>query len=220
MELGKAYSWFPIVGLVLGILLMTVDWGLRQILPSLPGAVLLLIVWVAFTGLLHLDGFIDCCDALLPPRSAERRLAILKDVHAGAFGVVGVVLLLLLKLSLVQALPVAWRWAILLNAPVLGRWAMVWLAVRYQPARQEGMGHLFRQGLGPAQLGWATLWTLVTAVLSLGGWGLGLVGAAWLVTWLFARWTLRRIPGLTGDVYGAGCELIEAAILLCSLMLF
>jgi adenosylcobinamide-GDP ribazoletransferase len=220
VEPGKAYSWFPIVGLVLGVFLTAVDWGLRQLLPPLPGAVLLLGGWVGFTGLLHLDGFIDCCDALLPPRSAERRLMILKDVHTGAFGVVGVILLLLLKVSLLETLPAIWRWAILLNAPVLGRWAMVWLAVRYEPARQEGLGYLFRQGLGSAQLGWATLGALLVALLSLGWWGLGLMGVAWLATWLFAHWTLRRIPGLTGDVYGAGCELVKTVVLLCSLMLF
>jgi adenosylcobinamide-GDP ribazoletransferase len=218
VEPGKSYSWFPVVGLVLGSLLVGVDWGLGQLLPALPAAALLVVIWIAFTGMLHLDGLMDCCDALLPPRTAERRLDILKDVHAGAFGVVGVMMLLILKVSLVAVLPYPWRWPILLNAPILGRWAMVWLAVRYEPARQEGMGHFFRQGLGLAQLGWATLWAGLVAGLSFGGGGFGLLGLAWLAAIGIARWTLRRIPGLTGDVYGAACELVEVVILLAGLI--
>ena len=35
-------------------------------------------------------------------------------------------------------------------------------------------------------------------------------GAAWLA----ARFTLRRLPGLTGDIYGAICEIIEVLVLL------
>jgi adenosylcobinamide-GDP ribazoletransferase len=97
---------------------------------------------------------------------------------------------------------------------------MVWLAVRYEPARPEGMAYLFRQGVGPPQLGWATLWAGLAAGLAAGWRGPALLGLAWLVTWLLARWTLRRIPGLTGDVYGAGCELVEVVILFAGLIMF
>jgi adenosylcobinamide-GDP ribazoletransferase len=80
------------------------------------------------------------------------------------------------------------------------------------------MGHFFRQGLGLAQLGWATLWAGLVAGLSFGGGGFGLLGLAWLAAIGIARWTLRRIPGLTGDVYGAACELVEVVILLAGLI--
>ncbi len=102
---GRATAWYPVVGLVLGAILVGLDWGLRWLFPGGVAAALLLLAWVTLTGALHLDGFIDCCDGLLAPVPRERRLEILRDVHAGAFGIVGVALLLLTKYAALVALP-------------------------------------------------------------------------------------------------------------------
>ena len=59
--------------------------------------VLVLVVWVGLTGMLHLDGFMDACDGLLPPRDPARRLEIMKDSRVGAMGLVTVACLLLVK---------------------------------------------------------------------------------------------------------------------------
>ena len=93
---GRATAWYPFVGLILGAILAALDFGLRWLWPQGPATALLLVAWVALTGALHLDGFVDCCDALFAPVSQERRLEILRDVHVGAFGVTGVVLLLVM----------------------------------------------------------------------------------------------------------------------------
>jgi cobalamin synthase len=85
---GPAAAYFPLVGLVLGLVLAGADWLLALALPQGVAATLLLVVWVGLTGMLHLDGFMDACDGLLPPRDPDRRLEIMKDSRVGAFGVV------------------------------------------------------------------------------------------------------------------------------------
>ncbi|RME35545.1 MAG: adenosylcobinamide-GDP ribazoletransferase, partial [Thermoflexia bacterium] len=96
-EVGRSAWAFPLVGALTGLLLAGSDWALGYLFPPLLRAAPVLALWVAITGALHLDGFVDCCDALLAARPPEVRLEILRDTHVGAFGVVGAVVFLLLK---------------------------------------------------------------------------------------------------------------------------
>ncbi len=212
-EVGRAGWAFPAVGALIGLLLVGAAWGLGRVFPAPPTAALVLAFWVAITGALHLDGFVDCCDALVAARSPEERLEILRDVHVGAFGVIGAGVLLVAKFAALAALP-AGGWPALLLAPTLGRWAMVYAVVRYPYARPSGLGTALKAQTGPRGLLAATGIALAV-VLGVGRlYGLAAFAGAWLFTVLFARWVLGRIPGLTGDVYGALCELTETLILL------
>ena len=216
---GRATAWYPAVGLVLGIVLAGLDWGLRLLFPPGVATALLLVGWVALTGALHLDGFVDCCDALLAPVSRDRRLEILRDVHVGAFGLVGVVLLLLTKYASLSALPETLHLASLLLVPTLGRWAMTAAIVLYPYARPgPGLGQKAKTGAGWRHLVLASLTLLLAAVLA---WWAGLAwtilllsALAALTTFLIAQWIQSWIGGLTGDAYGAICELAEAISLL------
>src|SRR5262245_25304904 len=123
---GRSVGYYPLVGLILGLILAYLDRLLGWLLPPGLAAALLLVIWVGLTGMLHLDGFMDACDGLLSPREPARRLEIMKDSRVGAFAVVGAVLLLLLKFNALVALPPEARWPILLTAPTLARWAMTW----------------------------------------------------------------------------------------------
>lgn len=207
-ELGGAVAYFPLVGLLLGLLLAALDAVLGRVLPTALGAVLLLIAWVAMTGALHLDGFLDTCDGLLGGKTPASRLEIMRDHRIGAFALAGGVLLLLLKYAGLTALLL--HSTTLLLAPLLGRWAMALAMFAFPYARPQGAGRMLKDNVRPVHLIIATALTLI-AVLVLANWrGLIALGAAGLGTWALARYTLWRIPGLTGDVYGATCELVEA----------
>jgi adenosylcobinamide-GDP ribazoletransferase len=206
--------WFPLVGLILGAVLAGLDFLFALVLPPLPATALLLVAWVAITGGLHLDGFIDCCDGLLTAKPPEQRLEIMKDSRVGAFGVIGAVCLLLLKFSALTALAPDDRWRWLLLVPVLGRWTMVWAAWRYPLARPGGFAAWFRQGLGWPHVLVAGTVTLAVASLLEQLAGLAVFAGVWLFALVFALWVQRRIPGLTGDVYGALNELAEVVGLL------
>lgn len=210
---GRAAGYFPLVGLILGALLAGAGQLLYAYLPGGLAAALLLGLWAGLTGLLHLDGFMDSCDGLLPPREPARRLEIMKDSRVGAFGVVGAIVLLLVKFNGLATLPAAYRVSTLVAIPVLARWAMTWAMVRYPLARREGLGVLFSAGLGWSQAAGASAVAVAVALIVTGGWGVLLLAVTWLTTVLVARLAVVRLTGLTGDVYGAICEMVEAVLL-------
>lgn len=211
---GRSMAWFPLVGLIIGAILAGLDFLLAPVLPDLPATALVLVAWVVLTGGLHLDGFVDCCDGLLVAKPAEQRLEIMKDSRVGAFGVIGVVSLLLVKFSALATLAPGDRLGWLLVVPTLSRWTMVWAAWRYPLARRDGFAAWFRAGLSWPHVLVAGSTALAVALLIGRLAGLGSFAAIWLFTILFAIWVQRRIPGLTGDVYGALNELAEVVGLL------
>ena len=89
-------GFLPSVGLIVGLI-----WGALCILmmtlniPFLVMAFLMTLVPFTVCGFLHLDGFMDCSDAILSRRPLEDRQRILKDSHTGAFSVISVAFLLL-----------------------------------------------------------------------------------------------------------------------------
>ncbi len=216
---GLAAAYYPLVGLILGLLLAGTDWLLLRFLPSGVASALLLALWAGLTGLLHLDGLMDSCDGLLPPRDPTRRLDIMKDSRVGAFGVVGAVLLLLIKFNALTALPAATRLFALVTIPVLARWAMTWAMARYPLARQEGAGVFFSSGLGWRQVIIASVIAAAVTLILMNWLGLLMLALTWLIATLMARLAVARIAGLTGDVYGAICEVTETILLIVALAL-
>ncbi|MBN1178158.1 MAG: adenosylcobinamide-GDP ribazoletransferase, partial [Anaerolineae bacterium] len=133
---------------------------------------------------------------------------------------VGAVCLLALKFAALLELPADQRTAALLVIPALTRAVMVYAARAYPYARPgAGLGQLFRDGLTWGHVALAAAVALLAAGLALGWAGLGLAAWVWLMALGIAAWVQRRIPGLTGDVYGAINELTEVGALLFILVL-
>jgi len=208
---GRASVWYPLVGLVIGGLTWLTWKGAMLLFPPLIAGVIALIVWVALTGGLHLDGLADCCDGLLVSASVERRLEIMKDPRVGAFGVIGLILVLFLKATALASLTPVSSFGILLAAS-LARWCI--LPAGFLPlARPSGMGADFASGFRHSFIFWGAIIPLAIAIL-LGTRGVlsGLAGisAASLTLW-FAK---SRIGGVTGDVFGMIVEVVETVVLL------
>jgi adenosylcobinamide-GDP ribazoletransferase len=223
LDMGRALPWFPLVGALLGVGVAALDWALEPVFSRSLRDVVAIAVLLLVTGMLHFDGFVDCCDALLGARPLERRLSILRDSRVGAYGVGGGALLLLARYAALESLsPGLWALAII-AATVVARWAMVWVVTLFPYARARGAGSGFRSGPGRLAM------TCVVAVALLGvlavcaPWEaltqraliVAALGASGLVVALFwALWASRRLGGgLTGDTYGATNELVEVAIL-------
>ena len=211
-ELGAAVGYFPVVGLLLGLTLAGLTVALGMLFPRDIQVALLLSSWVVLTGALHLDGFLDACDGLFGGHTPESRLRILRDHCVGAFALAGGVLLLLLKYAALRDL--SCQWMTLLVAPTLGRWGMSLAVVTFPYARPEGTGRDIKDNAGWSQLTLATCIALVVVLLIARWKGLAAMFLAGLTVWAGARFTTRRIPGLTGDIYGALCEVIEVVVLL------
>jgi len=208
---GRASVWYPFVGLVIGALTWLTWKAMMFFLPPLVAGVVTLVIWVVLTGGLHLDGLADYCDGLFASVSIERRLEIMKDPRMGAFGVIGLILVLFLKAVAFASLTSATSFGILLAAS-LARWCILPAAL-LPLARPSGMGADFASGFRRSFIMWGAIIPLVIAIV-LGARGI-LSIAVGLIATTFVLWlTKSRIGGVTGDVFGMVIEVVETIVLL------
>lgn len=230
--LTRSVIYFPLAGAFIGIGLAAAAWLLGIIVPAWPTAVLLLTLWTALSGGLHMDGWMDTADGVLSHRSRERMLEIMKDSRVGAMGVLAAVLLLLFKISLLAELLVDDQaeitFSLLLICPV---WSRAWMAVAiagWPNAREgEGIGALFN-GVKGVQAAGSLLLASTISFIFLVIEGITLYEAlilmlvAFAVTiaggGLLAVWLNRKLGGLTGDTYGAMNEAVEASLLFAAVI--
>lgn len=215
-RLGQATAWFPVVGLIIGLVLAGLHWVLSLVLPAGFTNALVIGVLVMLTGGMHLDGLSDTCDGMAGYRPVEERWRIMHDSRTGAFGVVGIVLVLLAKFAALNAVPAATISAVLILMPVVSRWAMVYAIYTFKYAHAEGMGAAYKQATKLPQFVTASIITLAIAgalVPLLGMVGFLVVAGTWLTTTLIALYYRYKFTGLTGDTYGALNELGEVAVL-------
>lgn len=210
-ENGYSTLFYPVVGLIIGCLLMITAFCLQT--TTIPiNAAIILTCWVFITGALHLDGLADCADAWVGGMGdRERTLAIMKDPAAGPIAVVVLVTLLLLKWSAINECFQQGQFQLLLLTPVAGRISIIGLMLTTRYIRHQGLGTKLLEYLPrkPAML-------VVAGSCLIVSFGLGITAVlAGLVVFLCLRWTVvKRLGGVTGDVYGAGVELVEVAVLI------
>ena len=210
-EFAASMRWFPAVGLIVGALVASSSWAGAQLDPW-TGALAALLLWVAVTGALHLDGLGDIADAAgAAHKDRDRMLEVMSDPHVGSFAVVAIALQLIAKLVLLHALIEREAFIAIALVPFAARIGpLAWS--RWLPDLHAGLGARFRGVIRLVDLAiWALLlagaawWSpsLLIAPLLLAGWG-----------W----WLLRKIGGISGDGHGAGIEIVESALLLAALI--
>ncbi len=215
---GRSLLFYPLVGLIIGLLLLLVA-GLSSSANDLLQAGLLLTAWVLITGGLHLDGLADSADAWVGGLGDKQRtLEIMKDPCCGPSAVVILVLVLLLKFAALVSIVADESWWALLIIPVLSRSTLPGLFMTTPYVRPGGLGELLAQHMPRKQLQWLLLVVALLVWFVLGGLGFGLIITAVLVTWLLRMIMLQRIAGLTGDTAGANVELVEVALLIVAVI--
>lgn len=212
--------WFPLVGLFLGLLLFFIgkawngavghDW------PA-GGAVIILIAQILLTRGLHMDGFADWADGLGGSRDRETRLAIMKDHHLGAFGVIAVVLDILAKWVVLERLFAFAGLGVIVPVSVVSRAAMVSLMTNLPYARPgQGMARPFMDDLSHGRGIAAAIFALCLCLL-FGPFGIGLFAAGWVITRILEPAFKKGFGGITGDLLGATNEMMEILLLwLCA----
>jgi adenosylcobinamide-GDP ribazoletransferase len=212
-----------VVGLAIGLVLAGLNWVLLLILPSSVVNALLIVSLVILTGALHLDGLADTCDGLAGHRTIEERWQVMRDSRIGAFGVIGIVLLLLVKYVSLNGIPSDFTKAILIFMPVVSRWAMVYAIFVFPYARPSGLGTGFKQATRWPQFTVATVITIMVAAALFpifSAAGFLLIFGTWLVATLLSMYFKYKLAGLTGDTYGAINEVTEAITLVFAIIIF
>lgn len=217
---GRSLLYYPIVGLLIGALLAGVAWVLGDAPPLLAAAVLLA-VWVAVTGALHLDGLADSADAWVGGHGdRDKTLAIMKDPRSGPMAVVTLVLVLLIKFTALVQILANGAWALVIVVPVLGRTALVVLFLTTPYVRHQGLGSLLVSHLPRRACALAVVFTLLAIPVFIGlevWWLLAAVAGTFFT---LRRLMLRRIEGTTGDTAGALVELAETVALLTAALMY
>jgi adenosylcobinamide-GDP ribazoletransferase len=207
---ARALGWFPVLGAALGALVGACWWAADEVWKPLPAAVLVVVVDLAVTGMLHVDGLADAADGLLPHADRERRLAIMRAPDVGAFGVAVVGITLIALVAALASQPVS----VLL---VVGLWLSARSLVASVPAlvpyaRDAGIATSLLDG-APR---WPVLCIPIGVILAFDAGARGVVAVvvgvvAGVGVLLLAR---RRVGGFTGDVLGATIVVVETAGLL------
>lgn len=214
-DMGRAMCFFPVTGVLVGAF-FCLWWLLAEALQlgALLRAAGLVLMPLAVTGGIHMDGFMDTADALSSWQPREKKLEILKDVHLGAFAVIRAGMYLLALLGLYselrphQLLPLALGF-------VLSRCLVNLMTLRLPNARGSGMLSSFQQNQDRAALKRATglFAALALALGLLLSWQAmlgGLLGMALLGLW-FHRMALKQFGGITGDLAGFLLQTSELA---------
>ena len=207
----------PLVGAVIGLLQRAAYAGLIYCGTgeAMRGAVLTALP-LLLSGGIHMDGFMDTCDAVHSYADRKKRLEILKDPHVGAFAVLGGLVYIVLDLGL-------WAEAgdreinLLCLTFVLSRGLSAFSAVTFPKAKQDGM---LRQETDPA----SGITAAVSAAAALAAAavmvfldpaaGICAAAAAVLSLLYYRRMAVKNFGGITGDLSGwftQTCELVTAA---------
>ncbi|CAB1077773.1 Cobalamin synthase (EC [Olavius algarvensis Delta 1 endosymbiont] len=209
----RMIPYFPIVGIVLGILLALFDYVAVSFWGRPVASLLDVVFLVLLTGAFHIDGLADAADGLLGQRPKEKILAIMKDSRLGTMGLVAIVAGLAIKWAGISSLN-DHRALLLIVVPAYARAGMLF-GMRYLPYGRSGGGtgadffnhHLdlyaFRGLAVPLGisvfLGWQAIWLITCfAVITAG----------------LIHYYKRRLGGITGDMLGAMAEILEAGLFL------
>ncbi|CAN1213421.1 adenosylcobinamide-GDP ribazoletransferase [Tumidithrix helvetica PCC 7403] len=219
----------PVVGIMIGLLLGAIDWGLGWLVGthSLLRAGLVTFAGVLLTGGLHLDGAMDTADGLAVT-DRSRRLAVMVDSTTGAYGAIAAIAILLLKVLAIAELSDYRLW-ILISISAWGRWGQLRAIAAYPYLKPEGKGKFHRDSIQAWQV-WLLGILLTLASLGIGGifvFGFGvkpmlsilkITGICFSFAWLVGTWFNRQFGGHTGDTYGATVEWAET-FSLCAIAL-
>lgn len=138
----------------------------------------------------------------------------MSDSRVGGFGIIGVVLLLLVKYVALGNVPPALLMLTLVLMPMIGRWAMVYAIFAYPYAKPLGLGVVVKQGTRWPKFLMATLITLVVAYVLARLMGVAIMLGIWIIAMVMAGYFKRKFSGLTGDTYGAINEVAEVSVLI------
>ena len=206
-DFAAAIRCYPLVGLAIGVLVAAAGWAGASIDPW-TGACAALLMWIAVTGALHLDGLADLADGLGAAHGDRTRLlAVMADPRIGSFGVVAIVSQMIAKLVLLHAIGLTAWWMVIL-VPFAARMGPLAWAVLLPPLRAGGLGAAVAGAVRSRDLvGWGLLLALAAVAVP------ALLGVPLLIL-AVAAWLRRKLGGVTGDAHGAGIELVETGVLL------
>ncbi|HIP94757.1 MAG TPA: adenosylcobinamide-GDP ribazoletransferase [Leucothrix sp.] len=213
---GRSALFYPLVGLVIGLILYLPILFFSQAPPLLLAAIIT-VLWAVITGGLHLDGLADSADGWLGGMGdKDKALKIMKDPVVGAAGSIAITCMLLLKFAVLTAIlqqtfhDIVRTSGIIIFAPFLGRAMILLLILLSNNANPNSMANDVVNHLSRNTIGWLIgACVLIAAFFSLSGLLFALVSF-----WLIRKLMYKHLGGYTGDTLGATVEITEVMYLI------
>ena len=230
-QLDQSARYFPLVGMCVGGLAAAVLWLSAMIFPLAVALALSMLASILITGAFHEDGLSDFVDGMGGGYGREKILAIMKDSHVGAYGVLAIVLALLIKfqalLSMSSSLPLALIAATLIAAHAVSRLMAVSIMLTQQYVRDEDTARA-----KPVVQGFSGVSFFIAVLTGVAGIALlFVVGGSWvnivsafavaLLLRFYLAWLMKKkLGGYTGDCLGAVQQITEIGFYLGMLMVW
>ena len=228
-EFHKTITYFPLVGLVLGVLIYIIGLVSGIFFDSFITSIIVTLALVILTGGLHIDGLGDTFDAIYSYRDKERMLEIMKDSRLGTNSLLAIMFLILLKIGFIYSIiNNSLLWTVIFM-PVVARLGVIVMMYKTVTPRENGMGNLF---IGKASTSMFTIAILYTIILMIGISKLIFLASTFeammlistiiilsVFNNLFKKHIYKKIDGVTGDILGCTIELGELIYLFCIYLL-
>ena len=199
---ARTMRWFPVAGATIGLVVGSVWWAADRAFPPLLAAAIVVVVDLAITGFLHVDGLADSADGLLPHLERDRRLEVMADPTTGAFAVAAVAAVVVVRVVALGSRPV--DVGLIVGLWCASRSTMALVALTRPYARPGGLATAFMgDRVAPVLAGAGIVAGGVVATASDGLAGFAAMVALVLGATAVVALAQRRIGGFTGDVLGA-----------------
>jgi adenosylcobinamide-GDP ribazoletransferase len=216
-DVAASVGWFPVVGAGLGLALVAIDAAARLAVEPVVANALLIAFLAIITGAFHLDGLVDSVDGLSAGPDAAARLATMRLAVVGTPGAIAACIILLADFTALGVLAGNVRAMALFLAPVCGRTAILAAYRLYPYGRAEPtLSAQLKAGATTTSALVGAAFAAAACLAVAGPWGLALLALSLGVMHGVSAFALSRLPGLTGDVYGAICEVSQLAVLLAA----
>lgn len=218
--LNKATRYLPFIGWITGAAMALVLYGASHIAPWTISILFSLVAGIWITGAFHEDGFADMCDGFGGGWTKEKILLIMKDSRIGTFGMLGLMLLMLLKFYALHSLTLKQSLSAVLIAQPLSRFVAVTIiySLPYVRENEDSKAKPVSKGISGGELALAALFGLLPLALTtifFQQYILAmLLPVLWLVRIYMSRKMRRWIGGYTGDCLGAVQQVSETVVYL------
>ena len=222
-KLGKSIKFFPLIGLVIGLILYFANFLIIVYLKNIFYnktiiAIFLIILEILIVGIIHIDGLADTFDGLFSYAKKEKMLEIMKDSRIGTNGAVVLILYFIAKTVLISEI-ITTNPKYLIIFPIIARLSTPVNAGLSNYARKSGMSNaiISENGIFEAIFSLALSIILVFYIIDIKG--IVAISIAFIFIIIFMLNVRKKIDGITGDIMGACLELTSILVLFLGIVL-
>ena len=213
-SIAKNMYLFPLVGIIIGLVIGTLGFGLSLYLEPLVVSLIVVTSLAVITGIHHTDGLADFADGLMTKGTKEKKRKAMKDLSVGSAGIFSIVLYaigVIIALSFSSGMEL---FKIILLSEIMAKFSMVLMAALGNSASIGSNSPFIASMKDKKRLLIAGIITIIPLIVIGEMNGLIVFASGIIVTMILVGLSTRSFGGITGDVMGASNEITRLSSLL------